>query len=94
MVSGAVPACIKGSLMGLAYSNYLIMLQREGDRKRERQIPVPGDVFHRRQFGCVSSVPVLCFTASVQDHPKQHEAQSRLVPGSVSMLQVQQTSEF
>lgn len=75
--------------MGLAYSNYLIMLQREGVRKR-----VPGDVFHRRQFGYVSSVPVLCFTASVQDHPKQQEAQSRLVLGRVSMFQVQQISEF
>lgn len=54
--------------MGLAYSNYLIML--EGDRKREQQIAVPENIFHTH-FGCVSSALVLCFAASVKDRLKK-----------------------
>ncbi len=69
--------------MGPAYSNYLIMLER--DRKREQWIPVPENIFHThtQQFGRVSSALVLYFTASVKDCLKQQEAQTRLALGSI-----------
>lgn len=66
--------------MGPAYSNYLIMLER--DRKREQRILLPENIFHTQQLGCVSSALVLYFTASVKDRLKQQEAQTRLVLGS------------
>lgn len=59
VATGAVPEGIKGPLMGMAYSNYLIMLER--DRRRERTA-VPDNIFHTQRIDLVAH----CFHASAK----------------------------